>query len=143
MRFHWLDERRELALERLLGDVLADGADDDAAGVLRAALPSTCARRRFRSSRSPILRLTPTRDGERHVDEEAAGERDLRGDARALRRDRLLGDLNDEVLAALQHVLNRRRLVARRRRAALRRLVVAVVVVVVVIVVVAVGSSSG
>ena len=46
--------------------------------------------------------------GERHVDEEAAGERDLRGDARSLRGDRLLGDLNDQVLAALQDVLNRR-----------------------------------
>ena len=38
---------------------------------------------------------------ERHVDQKSAGERDLRRDARALRRDWLLGDLNDDVLAAL------------------------------------------
>ena len=104
------DQRRELALERFLGDVLADRADDDAAGVLRAATSSTWARRRLRASRSPILRLTPTRSAYGHVDEEAAGERDLRGDARTLGGDRLLGDLDDQVLAALENVLNRRRL---------------------------------
>ena len=48
--------------------------------------------------------------GERHVDEEPAGQRDLRGDARSLRGDRLLGDLNDQVLAALENILDRRRL---------------------------------
>src|SRR5688572_3931730 len=43
-----------------------------------------------------------------HVDEKAPGERDLRGDPGALRADGLLGYLDDDVLALLQDVLDRR-----------------------------------
>ena len=38
-----------------------------------------------------------------HVDQEAAGQRDVAGDARALFAQRLLGDLHDDFLAGLQH----------------------------------------
>ena len=37
----------------------------------------------------------------RHEDQEAAGQRDVGGDARAF-RDRLLGDLDEDLLARLQ-----------------------------------------
>ena len=40
----------------------------------------------------------------RHVDHVAARQRDVRGDARALLAERLLGDLNDDFLAFLQQI---------------------------------------
>src|SRR5207248_1447628 len=103
------DQRGELALERLFGDVLADGANDDAAGVLR---------QNFLDLRAQTLSRLAVADlathahafSERHVDEKAAGEGDLRSHARTLGGNRLLGDLNDQVLAALEHILNGRRL---------------------------------
>jgi hypothetical protein len=39
----------------------------------------------------------------RHVDEEAAGQRDVAGDAGALLAERFLGDLDDDVLTGFQH----------------------------------------
>ena len=54
-------QRGELALDRLGRDVLADRADDDAAGVV-GEHPFDEGAESLRSSRSPILRLTPTRD---------------------------------------------------------------------------------
>ena len=43
----------------------------------------------------------------RHVDHVAAGQGDVRGDARALLAERLLGDLNDDLLAFAQQVADR------------------------------------
>ena len=43
----------------------------------------------------------------RHVDHVAAGQRDVRGDARALLAQRLLGDLNDDLLAFFEQVADR------------------------------------
>ena len=40
----------------------------------------------------------------RHIDQKASGKRDVAGDARALFAERLLGDLDDDFLALLQHV---------------------------------------
>ena len=40
----------------------------------------------------------------RHVDHVASRQRDVRGDARALLAQRLLGDLNDDLLAFLQQI---------------------------------------
>ena len=104
--FHCADERRELALERLLRDVFADRADDHAAGIGgQNALHLLAKPLAF----GALADLAADADAarERHVDEEAAGERDLRGDARALRGDRLLGDLDEDLLPALQHILDR------------------------------------
>ena len=102
------DERRQLALEGLLGDVFADRADDDAAGVLRQDRFDLGAQSLARLALADLSAHAHSL-GERHVDEEPAGHRDLRGDARALGRDRFLGDLDDQVLAALEDVLDRRR----------------------------------
>ena len=44
-----------------------------------------------------------------HVDEEAAGQRDVAGDARALFAERLFCDLDDDFLARLQHFRNQLR----------------------------------
>ena len=41
-----------------------------------------------------------------HVDQEAAGQRDVACDARAFLAEGLLGDLDDDVLAGLQHLRN-------------------------------------
>src|SRR5882762_7228955 len=45
----------------------------------------------------------------RHVDQEAARKRDVTGDACAFLAERLLGDLNDDVLSGLQHFGNQLR----------------------------------
>src|SRR5882762_2295813 len=42
----------------------------------------------------------------RHIDQEAARKRDVTGDACAFLAERLLGDLNDNVLSGLQHFGN-------------------------------------
>ena len=45
----------------------------------------------------------------RHEDQEAAGQSDVRGDARALLRDGLLGDLNENLLAGLEQIADGRK----------------------------------
>ena len=60
--------------------------------------------RRRRSSSLAILRETPDVIDGRHVDHIAAGQGDVRGDARALLAERLLGDLDDDFLAFLEQV---------------------------------------
>ena len=44
----------------------------------------------------------------RHVHQETAGQRDVRGDARAFLAERFLGDLYDDFLAFAQKVADRR-----------------------------------
>ena len=41
-----------------------------------------------------------------HVDQEAAGQRDMTGDPRALLAQRFLGDLDDDFLTGLEHFRN-------------------------------------
>src|SRR5439155_20299862 len=79
------------------------GADDPAARVLRDELRDQLAQL---GALIPILDLARDADlgRERHVDQEAAGERNLRGDARSLGPDRLFDDLNELRFAALQLV---------------------------------------
>src|SRR6266568_593934 len=93
----------DLALAALLGQVLGDGADDPAARVFRDELRHQVAQL---SPLLAVLDLPGDADlgGERHVHEKPPRERDLRGDARPLRADRLLDDLNDLRFTALQLV---------------------------------------
>src|SRR5580692_8923251 len=58
----------------------------------------------------------------RHIDQEAAGERDVAGDARALFAERFLGDLDDDILAGFQHFAAELR-TARRARMAMTTIV--------------------
>ncbi len=103
------DERVELTPERLLARILAHGAHDDAATLFREHrlhhLSQSLALR-------PIADLATHPDARRvrHVDEEPAGERDLRRDTGPLGRDGLLRDLDQDLLAALDEVLDRWRL---------------------------------
>ena len=68
----------------------------------------TCSLRRARSAEDPIFSADADLGRVRDVDEEAAGEGDLGGYSRALGRDRLLGDLNQNLLAALERFLDGR-----------------------------------
>src|SRR5271155_5812187 len=45
----------------------------------------------------------------RHIDQEAPGQRDVAGDARAFFAQRFLGDLYDDFLALLEHIRNQLR----------------------------------
>src|SRR5690606_39531204 len=100
-------ERLQFPLEDLAGQLLADGADDDAAGIVRQDLPRERAQPR---ALFPILDLAAVADvlGVRHVDEEPAGQRDLRGDAGPFGPDRLLGALDDDTLPFLDPLLDER-----------------------------------
>src|SRR5260370_17198039 len=55
----------------------------------------------------------------RHVNEETTRQSDVAGDARALFAERLLGDLDDDVLASLQHFGNELRAARRAGTASL------------------------
>ena len=99
------EERVDLAAEVLLGDALRDRADDDAAGILGQQLGDHL------PELGPLLAALdlpahPDLGGVGHVDQEAAGEGDLRGDPAALGADRLLGHLDREGLALLEDVLD-------------------------------------
>src|SRR6184192_3014216 len=93
----------DLALAALLSQVFCDGADDPAARILRDELRDEVAQ-----LGALITILDLARDAnlgrERHVDQDAAGERNLRGDARSLGPDRLFDDLHELRFAALQLV---------------------------------------
>src|SRR5204863_8073279 len=59
-----------------------------------------------------------------HIDKEAARQSDVAGDARALLAERLFGDLDDHVLAGLQHFGNE---LGTARRAGMAALIATVV----------------
>src|SRR5690606_10064201 len=102
-----VEERLEFALEDLSRQLLADGPNDDAPRVLWHDLLGqlTQARTLF-----PVVDLAAHADVARvgHEDEEAAGEGDLGGYAGTFGPDRLLRDLDEEALALLDEVLDRR-----------------------------------
>ena len=96
-------EEADVALDVLLGRSLGGRADDHAA--LRQLDPledvaQTC----------PLVVVEPARDADalalRDVDDEAAGQRDLGGEARALRLHRVLDRLDEDLLAAADQVLD-------------------------------------
>jgi len=100
-------QRLQLTLDGLGRDVFANGAHDDTARIVRK---HALHERTQSLALFPIANLAADADArrERHVDEEATGHGHLRGDARALGRDRLFADLNEQLLAALQDILNLR-----------------------------------
>ena len=90
---------------------------------------STIARSRRRSRSPSIRRETPTRGDPGHQHQVPARDGDARGDARALGAERLLRDLDDDLVALLKHVLDLRRRAGAAARAAPAVLVVEVGVV--------------
>ena len=100
-------ERVEVADDVFLRPAGGGGADDDAAGeaVRLAELADDAAQ-----ARALLARLDLARDADvihrRHEHEEAAGHRDVRREAGALGAERLLDDLDEDLLAFLEQVLD-------------------------------------
>src|SRR5690606_9251206 len=99
----------ELLLQDLAGHLLAHRADDDPARTLGEDVPCHLAEARALVAALDLAAHAHVR-GEGHVHEEAPRQGDLRGEPRALRADGLLGDLDEDVLALLQVLLDRREL---------------------------------
>ena len=99
-------QARELAREPLLGRLLAHRAHDHPAGIRRDHLAGERAK-----SRPLFAVLDLAADAharrERHVDQEAACQRHLGGQARPLGADGLLGDLHCDPVALAQQLLDR------------------------------------
>ena len=96
-------EEHEIALDVLGGRALGGGAHDDPAALRVEPLHDLLQAR-------ALGVLEPPRDARalavRHVDEEAAGQRDLGREARALRLHRILDGLHHDRLAALDQILD-------------------------------------
>ena len=119
-----LVEGVEVADDVFLGPAGGGGADDDAAGeaVRLAELADDAAQ-----AAALLARLDLARDADvidrRHEHQEAARHRHVRGEARALGAERLLDDLDEDLLAFLEQVFDLRlglvgpRLALGRRRA--------------------------
>ena len=99
-------EEHEVALDVLRRRALGRRADDDAAALRVEVLDDLLEPR-------ALGVLEPPRDARalavRDVDEEAAGQRDLGRQARALRLHRILDRLHEDRLAALDQILDLRR----------------------------------
>src|SRR5215216_7200961 len=96
-------EEVDVALDVLRGDALRRGADDQAA-LLRGDLLEDVA-----EARALLVRQAPGDTGAlsaRDVDDEAAGQRDVSREPRALRLHRVLDGLDEELLAAAEQVLD-------------------------------------
>src|SRR5207302_8755895 len=102
----------DLVLAALLGKVFGHGADDPPARVFGDELGDHVAKL---GALIAVLDLAGDTDlrGERHVDQEPAGERHLRGDARSLGTDRFFDDLDELGLTLLQLVGDVRQAAAR------------------------------
>ena len=89
------------------GAAAGGGADDDAAGeaVLLAELADDAAQAAALFARIDLARDADVID-RRHEDQEPARHRHVRGEARALGAERLLDDLDEDVLAFLQQVFD-------------------------------------
>src|SRR6266404_4764483 len=81
------------------------GSNDKAAGIRTAGFTDEAAKARAVIRGNDFPRNTGVMDG-RHVDQEAAGQSDVAGDAGALFAKGFFSDLDDHVLAGLQHFGN-------------------------------------
>ena len=98
-----VEQEAEVAAELFFAGAFGCGADDEAAGGV-----ALFAEENFLQAAAFAVGLDLARDAGvvdgGHEDQEAAGERDVRGDARALLGDGLLGDLDENLLAGLEQV---------------------------------------
>ncbi len=112
-----VEEEAEIAAKLLFAGSRGSGADDEAAGRL-----ALFAEKNLFQAPAFAVGLDLARDARvvhrRHEDKEAAGQRDVRGDARALLGDRLLGDLNENLLSGLQQLADGREIGGLHRAAA-------------------------
>ena len=117
-----LDQELHVALELALGDVLGDGADDEARAGRAHRLDDVA------QPPALLVRGDAPRDADvvdrRHEHQVTARQRDVAGGARALGADRLLRDLDDDLLPFLQQVFDARAAAGARRVGPLLVLVV-------------------
>src|SRR5205085_5929410 len=100
------DEVARIVAQILFADADACGADDEAARrhlLSLAYIFDELAQALALAVRLNLARDTDVFDG-RHVNKEATGQSDVRSDARALRRNRLFGDLHKYLLTLPQEV---------------------------------------
>src|SRR5216684_3639352 len=100
-----LAEELDVRANFFIGSAARRGSNDEATGVCAARFTDQPAEARAVFGGSDFARDADVID-RRHVHQEAAGQRDVAGDARAFLAERLLGDLDDDVLAGLQHLGN-------------------------------------
>ena len=100
-------ERLQVADDVLFRPARRGGADDDAAreAVLLAELADDAPQAAALLARLDLARHADVID-RRHEHEEPAGHRHVRGQARALRAERLLDDLDEDLLAFAQEVFD-------------------------------------
>ena len=111
-------EEFDVGANFVVGRAAGSGAHDEAAGKGAARFADEAAKARAVFGGDDVARHADVIDGG-HVDQEAAGQRDVAGDARALFAERFLGDLNDDFLPGLQHFGNQLRTARRTGMAAL------------------------
>src|SRR6266436_53866 len=100
-----LAEELDVSADFLIGGATCRGAHDEAAGIAAAGFADKAAEARAVFRAGDFARDADVVD-RRHVNQEAAGERDVTCDARALFAERFLGDLHDDILPRLEHFGN-------------------------------------
>src|SRR5260370_1807459 len=100
-----LAEKLDVGANLVVGGATCCRADDEAAGISAAGFTDETTKPRAVFGGDNFARYPGVMD-RGHVDQEAARQSDVAGDARALLSERLLGDLDDDVPAGLQHFGN-------------------------------------
>src|SRR6266852_6196877 len=103
-----LAEKLDVGADFFIGGAARCGSNDEAAGIRAAGFANQPPQARAIFGGRDFARYTDVVDG-RHIHKEAPGQRDVAGDTRAFLAERLLGDLDDNVLAGLQHLRNKLR----------------------------------
>jgi hypothetical protein len=118
-----VDEEAEVGAEIFFRSALGGGAHDESAGGFAALVDENPLEALALLVGGDFAADADVRDGG-HEDQEAAGQGDVRGDARALLGDGLLGDLNQNLLAGLSRseMMGRSEVCAERREGPPRRL---------------------
>src|SRR6202162_2889569 len=98
-------EEFDVGANFFVGGAACRGAHDEAAGIAAARFADEAAQTRAIIGAGDFARDADVIDG-RHVHEKTSGQSDVTGDARALFAERLFGDLDDYILAGLEHFGN-------------------------------------
>ena len=97
------DQEAQVRAQLLFARVLCRRANDKAAGGLAFFADQNALQPLPLFVRPDLARHSDVVD-RRHEDQKASGQRDVAGDARALLRDRLLGNLDQDLLPLLQQL---------------------------------------
>ena len=103
-----LAEKFDVRANFVVGGAACGGSNDETAWIAVACFADQAAKARAILGGDDFARDAGVMN-RWHVDQEAAGERDVAGDARALFAERFLGDLNDDVLTGFQHFADKLR----------------------------------